>query len=344
MLKKICLGLALCCAMSAFAAEGVSEMAVQLFGKQAATKKVETGAVFIDGLFVKAPYEVSYEGNCILINGQVASRFKVTSAASEKAAADAAAASGDEGSDGTGAVSEEDGASIADEPAPKRKGASELDKRLAKRGGGIEARLAAKNKKKGAKGGAAAFNTEAASVDPTALFEEADYTYTPPKRPDPAPVPYIRPAASKSTAERLADAKAREEAQKNRGKQADVAESAEDELSTEDFDGLTEAEIKDYTEQFAKRRATLEKYLANDYLVLLSSNTSATKAEKKATMQRFVLAICKLNSKSTEAKFVAQWKKDFPAGYLRRIYANRKMNIKALSALEKRIKAAAKDK
>ncbi len=346
MLRKMCLGLAMCCAMVAFGTEGVSEMAVQLFGKQAASKKVEKGAVFIDGLFIPGPYEVSREGNCILINGQVASRFKVTSAASEKAAADAAAAAASEGSDGSDVVSDEDGASIADTPAPTRKGASELDKRLARRGGGIEARLAADRKKRaGATSGAAAFNSEAASTDPTALFEEADYTYTPPKRPDPKPVPYIRPAAAKSTAERLAEAKAREQAQQNRGKQTAAAEEADDEeLSVEEFDGLTEAELADYTEQFEKRRVTLEGYLENDYIILLSSNVSTTKAQKRATMRKFILALAKLNAKMTAAKFVAQWKKDFPEAYLRRIYANRAANMKAIKALEARIKRETKSK
>ncbi len=342
MLKKMCLSVLLMCAALAFANDGPSEMAVQLFGKQEASGPIAKGAVFIDGLFVKAPYRVSQEGNCILINGQVASRFKVEAAASKPAEP----APADEGADGSDAVSEEDGASIAD--MPKQKGASELEKRLAKRnakGGSIEERLNARKRKTAnqAKAASGSFNSEALSSDPTALFEEADYTYTPPKRPDPKPVPYIRPGASKSTAERLADAKAREAAQQERQKGSAAAEEESTELATEDFDGLTETEIADYTEQFRKRQKLLEACLEKDGLLLLSSNTSAAKVENKKTMQRFVVALSKPSAKQTEAKFVAQWKKDLPAAYLKRVYANRKANAKALAALVKRLRAEAKD-
>ncbi|HIV09820.1 MAG TPA: hypothetical protein IAC79_06885, partial [Candidatus Spyradenecus faecavium] len=95
MLKRVLMVAALACAGWATAAEEVSDMAIQLFGKEETGKRVETGALFIDGLYVKGPYEVTRQGNVIFINGRVASRFKVEAkakaAAEQKAAQEAAA-------------------------------------------------------------------------------------------------------------------------------------------------------------------------------------------------------------------------------------------------------------
>ena len=109
--------------VAAAATEGVSEMAIQLFGQERAEKRVATGAVFIDGLYVKGPYSISREGNVILVNGRIASRFKVESEsarqAAEKAAADAAAAKEDPAAmGGDDVVSDEDGASVGSDPTP----------------------------------------------------------------------------------------------------------------------------------------------------------------------------------------------------------------------------------
>ncbi len=335
MMKKMLLSIALMGATVAFATEGVSEMAVQLFGKEEAKATVEKGAVFIDGLFIKAPYKVSREGNVILVNGQIASRFKVESKMAEKNAADAAAAAQDEGSDGSDAVSEEDGASIGDEPAPTKK-ASTIEKKLAKKGGGsIESRLSEKKRKAelAKKSSAGSFNSEATSSDPEALFEEADYTYTPPKRPDPDPVPYIRPGMKKSASEQFAAAKAREAAA------AAPAADAEEEIATENFDDLSEDEIKEFTEQFAKRREVIEKHLGNDALVLLSSNTSAAKVLKPSEAKAFVVSLPGLCKGSSSAKLVKQWQKKVPAAYLKRIFHNRDANLGAMKEITTRMKA-----
>ena len=95
MLKRMLMVAALMGAGLAAAAEEVSDMAIQLFGKEESGKRVETGALFIDGLYIKGPYEVTRQGNVIFINGRVASRFKVEAkakaAAEQQAAREAAA-------------------------------------------------------------------------------------------------------------------------------------------------------------------------------------------------------------------------------------------------------------
>ena len=162
MVKQLLLGLALCGAMVLSATEGVSDMAVQLFGKEAATKRVDKGVVFIDGLYVKAPYSVTREGNVILINGQIASRFKVESAVAGAMATAREAAKNDPAMQG-GEISEEAGATIGsdDTPtlestskgtkAPAGKKPSALDAKIAKQyanGTGLEAKIAAQKKAK----------------------------------------------------------------------------------------------------------------------------------------------------------------------------------------------------
>ena len=72
MLKRMLMVAALMGAGLAAAAEEVSDMAIQLFGKEESGKRVETGALFIDGLYIKGPYEVTRQGNVIFINGRVA--------------------------------------------------------------------------------------------------------------------------------------------------------------------------------------------------------------------------------------------------------------------------------
>ncbi len=339
-MKRVLLAIALMGATVVFATEGVSDMAVQLFGKEDAKSKVDKGGVFIDGLFVKAPYTVTREGNVILVNGIVASRFKVESAMAEKNAADAAAASKDEGSDGSDAVSEEDGASIGSEDAAPVKKASTIEAKLAKKGGGsIDSRLAEKKRKAelAKKSAVGSFNSEATSSDPTALFEEADYTYTPPKRPDPDPVPYIRPGAKKSATQQMAEAKVRETAVAQTTASAD-----EDEIATENFDNLSESEIQEMTERFAKRREVIEHHLGNDAMVLLSSNTSAAKVIKPAVARSFVVSLPALCKASSSAKLVQRWQKEMPAAYLKRIYHNRDANLTAIKDLEARIKRETK--
>ena len=348
------------------ATEGVSEMAIQLFGKEEAPKRVATGAVFIDGLYVKGPYEVSREGNVILINGRVASRFKVEAKAAAEAAAQAAAEAAakaaaekaDAAASAEGAVSDEAGATIGSDPtptledsgpAPAAKRPSAIEQRLAKRGaGGIEARLAAQRKAKNlqqqsAKG---SFNTEASGGAPTALFEEADYTYTPPSRPEPKAVPYARPGARKSMTQRLADAKeadAKQEAKRVAAAKQPEADDAADEIATEAFDDLTEAEIDAYTKRFAQRRAVLEKILEGDNLLLLVSTGSSAQYKNRAMMWRFVSQLDALCAAPTASKLLDAWGRTLPRAYLQRIFDNRASNSDAMRTLILRVRRQARE-
>ncbi len=363
MVKQLLLGLALCGAMVLSATEGVSDMAVQLFGKEAAGKRVEKGAVFIDGLYVKAPYSVSREGNVILINGQIASRFKVESAVAGAMATAREAAKNDPAMQG-GEVSDEAGATLGSDDTPTLDAAakgtkasggkkpSALEAKIAKQyagGTGLDAKLAAQKKAKELKEASSkgAFNESSAGTnDPMALFEEADYTYTPPSKPEPPAVPYVRPAAKASFAEIAAKNKARAEevAAKAAAAAAGEAEDAEsEEIATEDFENLSEEEIAAITKKAADRRALLEKLLEADTLVLLSSNTSAAKTQKKPVMQRFVVSLEKLCSAASADALVKQWGKAIPASYLRKIYDNRESNAPEMKTLLLRVNREVKE-
>lgn len=330
--------------MVSAATAGVSPIAVQLFGKDTASaKKVEKGAVFIDGRFIPAPYTVTREGNVILINGQIASRFQV--GPDEKALTDAAAAKQDpSASDDGGGVADEDGATVGKAPEkairapsgnayPRSSTKKTLDERKAE-----EAK--AKNlKEKSSSGG---FNQEATSSDAMALFEESDYTYTPPSRPEPKAVPFIRPAAAQSTKER-AEASAAKKAAEAAAQEA--ADAAEEVKVTENFDDLSEEEIEDVTDKVTKRRALLEQYLERDCLLLLSSSGSSAKAEKAEGMSRFVRSLDRLCSRTDNALLLSTWGQEYPRYYLRKIYDNREANKTALKPLLSRLakEAAAKD-
>ncbi len=343
MVKRLVLCAAMVCAMSAMATEGVAEMAVELFGKEPAKKSVEKGALFIDGLFIKAPYSVSREGNVILVNGRIASRFAVGGAADEKAEADARAAQSDPAADGTGAVSDEDGATIgSNDTAP-----SAIDAKVAKKKGkgSIEDRLNAKKRAKNLKekSSAGTFNQEATSGDPTALFEEADYTFTPPSKPEPKAVPYIRPGAKKSMGEQFAAAKAKEAEAQAKNKAAAAEGTVEDEqIAVENFDNLTEEEIAKLTKMVTAFRSLVEKSLEQDRLVFLSSTNSGAKAEKKPIMQRFVVTLKKLCEAPDDSRLIRQWGKTLPEGYLSRIYNNREANTAEMKELVQRVAADVK--
>ncbi len=358
MLRQVLLGAALTVAAGVFATEGVSEMAVKLFGKEEAAKRVSEGALFVDGLYVKGPYSVTREGNVILVNGRVASRFKVESKADAKAKSDARAAQEDPAADGSGAVSDEDGATVGSDPTPTLGNASApaadnrkvsaIEERLAKKGGGsIEARLAAKAKAKDlkAQSSAGGFNREPVGNDPLALFEEADYTYTPPSRPEPKAVPYIRPAAQKSMAERMAAAKAKdaEVAARPVAKPAEEAEPEGDAIATESFDNLTDEEIAAYIQRFDRFRDLIEKSLTEDRLVLLSSANAGAKAEKRPVMRRFVASLGKLCAAPDASRLIAQWGTTLPRGYLSKIYDNRDANAREMRTLLLRVAREVKE-
>lgn len=356
MLRQILLGAALTFAAGAFATEGVSEMAVRLFGKEESAKRVAEGALFVDGLYIKGPYSVTREGNVILVNGRIASRFKVESKMDAKAKADAETARQSPAADGAGAVSDDDGAAIGGDPAPTLGDApvagarrvSAIEERLSQKGGGsIEARLAAKEKAKGLKAQSASggFNQEPVGNDPLALFEEADYTYTPPSRPEPKAVPYIRPAAKKSMSQRMSDAKAKDaEIAARKGAAPAAEEEADgDVIATESFDNLTEEEIAAYTQRFSKFRALIEKSLGEDRLVLLSSANAGAKAEKRSVMRRFVASLGKLCAAPDAKRLIAQWGTTLPRGYLSKIYDNRDANAREMRTLLLRVAREVKE-
>ena len=364
MLKRMLLCLALAGATSVFATEGVSDMAVQLFGKEEAGKRVTDGAVFIDGQFVRAPYSVTREGNVILVNGRIASRFKVEAAASKTPPPAAGGASEhDAAGGGDGYVSEEEGADIGsdatptlpDTPAAKEstKQTSTIEAKLAKKGpSGIDAKLAAKQKakdmKKATTGGS--FNTEATPSNPMALFEEADYTYTPPSKPEAPAVPYVRPAAQKPIAERMAEARKKDAAAQKKAmtvaKEEPAAEGDDEEstdvVAVEDFDDLTEEEITAYTKKFTERRAQIEKALAADGIVLLSSGTGGMKSIKRATAWRFITQYEELCKAKDASKLQNKWGTTIPRTYLQKMYDNATENVKNMKTLVSRVNREAK--
>ncbi|MEG1480270.1 MAG: hypothetical protein RSD41_04630 [Kiritimatiellia bacterium] len=347
MVKRFLFCAGLMGASFAFAIEGVSDVSAKLFGKEEG-KRTTSGVVFVDGLFLKAPYVVSREGNVILVNGRVASRFKVAPAASadkgssEKAAADAKAAAEDPAASG-GRVSDRDGATIGSDDAPELKDTPAP--RIAPatpKGSAIDAKLAAQKKSKAVKEQAAkdrGFNTEPTSTDPTALFEEADYTYTPTRKPEPKAIPYVRPAAQKSMKERAADAKATDVAQAARqGAKPDEEDEEDDGSSaTEDFDLLSEEEIAAYKVKFEKRRAAIESRLMADGMVFLSSNSSAAKVYNKSVAQAFLITLPS-GFKAVDAKTLMGRNSRMPQGYLELIFNNRAANIKEMTSLFSRIK------
>ena len=223
--------------------------------------------------------------------------------------------------------------------------AGKYDVLVSAKGGGIAGRLANQRRaqnlsEQSAKG---SFNTEPTG-DPEALFEEADYTYTPPSRPEPKAVPYVRPGAQKDMSQRLADAKKADAAQeaKRTAKAEPAPAGDDDEIATESFDDLTEAEIAAYTKRFAKRRADLEKILENDCLLLLSSQTSGAQYKNRSTMWRFVLQLDTLCAAPTASKLIAQWRATLPASYLQRIFDNRAANGEAMKTLILRVRREAK--
>ena len=339
MLKRMLMVAALMGAGLAAAAEEVSDMAIQLFGKEESGKRVETGALFIDGLYIKGPYEVTRQGNVIFINGRVASRFKVEAkakAAAEQQAAREAAAK--ERAEAKAKAAEEAKQAAEDRRTAARAqsgGASPRQRQNIR--GGLKERQAQKQRDQAiaAASGQSGFNTDPSGGDPTALFEEADYTYTPPDRPEPKAVPYVRPGAKQNLRQRIA---ARDERVAAAKKPQQTEAADDEEIATESFDDLTDEEIKAYTEQFAKRRATLETLLARDSLLLLSSQSSGALYKNQTTMCRFVTQLGGLCQAGNANKLISAWGKEIPRAYLQRIYNNRTANSTEMESLVRRAK------
>ena len=326
MIKRMALALAALVAVFSLARaqDGVDPLAVSLFGETDGAK-VSTGVVFIDGLLIPAPYTVSQKGNVIFVNGKVASRFSVEHK-EETAASD-------------------DAPVLEDNPAPSRSSASlssaSRSVAMPKAMSPAERRAAAaREKAKREIKPTGGFNTDPnPNAGATALFEEADYTYTPPKKPEPKAIPYVRPAAV-SGSDRIAKMKAVEAEKRAKLEAARAAAAEAAERAVENFDSLTEDEIAAYKEQFTKRRDVLEKALKADNLIFLSSGVSSTALYPKAEMAQFMVAFYKAISKDDPKTMAVNSK--MKAAYLNDIWANRDKSKDALAPILKRIVAEAK--
>lgn len=364
MLKKLLLCSLLLGATRVFATASISEEAIKLFGTEEAKGRIAKGALFIDGEFVRAPYSVTREGNVILVNGKVASRLTPKPKSDEPEEVEpeepeevetVEEEDSTEGSDEMPTLDESDFATSTSTPKP-----SEIEKRLASKGGSIDDRLAAKRRradlKSQSKGG---FNTgldadgKKVAYNPEALFEEADYTYTPPSKPEPKAVPYIRPEAQLSAKERAELAKAREAKRAAIDAEEDAAgaqpetsgdeEIADAETSSDEaFSALSEAEVERYTKALTARRKAIENTLKVDGLVLLSSSSFAVKAEKRPTMWRFMLDLPKHFEESSSDSLCSKWSTTVPRGYLQLIHKHRSENEANMKTILLRIKREAK--
>lgn len=372
MLKKLLLCSVLMGATSVFATAGVSDEAVKIFGTAEAKERVAKGALFIDGEFIRAPYSVTREGNVILVNGKIASRFTVKARAEEtEPEVEETAAEETVEEETAPEESAEEVADSADEmptldesdfdtPA-KTTRTSTIEKKLAGKSGGIEAKLAAKQKKKDLKKQSqGTFNT-GSSYNPEALFEEADYTYTPPSKPEPKAVPYIRPESALSLKERAEKAKEKEAeiaaartTKRDEADSTDVVDTVEEtpdsgdtdiavaDDTTETFGDLSDADVKRYTAAFDKRRALIEAALKRDYLVFLSSASSGMVQKPKNIMWNFVQTLPDLCDSGSSKKLMDKWSTVFPRTYLQRIYENREKNTTNMKILLLRVKREAK--
>lgn len=306
------------------AKEEVNPLALSLFGETEG-KAVETGAVFIDGLLIRAPYTVSQKGNVILINGTVASRFSVRHEEPE-----------------TPPKKSDEAPELKDAPAPRRPAAAQnRGIAMPKAMSPAERRaLAAKEKAKRELRPTGSFNTDPnPNAGATALFEEADYTYTPPKKPEPKAIPYVRPAQI-SASDRIAKMKAVEAEKRAKLEAARAARAAEEEAASravESFDNLTEEEIASYREQFVKRREILETALEKDSLIFLRSGISATALYPKAEMAQFMVAFYKAIAQD-DPKLMNVNRK-MKADYLSDVWANHDKSKAALAPILKRIVA-----
>ncbi len=294
----------------------VDEVAVGLFGTTEG-EEIAKGAVFVDGLLLKAPYKVVQKGNVILVNDTVVSRFEVLSAEEKKNAGTDEAAAEEE--------TPPEPAATSSKPAKPRVMSVEERKEADKKKKELQAKFAEKS----------TFNIDPVSKDPNALFEEADYTFTPPKKEEPKAIPYVRPA-SVSGSERIAMQRARaEEMKAEREERNNPFKTVQ-----ESFESLSEAEIAKYKEQFVKRRETLEKVLKQDGMLFLASMNSGTAVFNKQEMGRFLVAFYKALPKDNRKLVPAMPKMN--KAYVDKIWENRKANKAPLTAILKRLQSESK--
>ncbi len=326
-MKNWMMSLLLVCLTTALHAAGASDVAKNIFGSREAEKKnIEKGAIFIDGNFIPAPYTLKREGNLILVNDRVAARFLVDDKEDE--------AEGEDSPELQDSATPARRQSARDAEQEKRLKAEEFRKKGMK-GGSLADKAKAREKAKAPKP-KAEFNREASSSGGNGLFEEADYTYTPPSKPEPKAVPYIRPAAKKSLKEIVAERDAIDAA-----KRVDTAALAADEA----FKALDEEEVARYRKSLDARLAKIEEALQKDALVFFISTNMNMKLEGRKTMYKFVANFEK-DAKGKADAFVKEWP-DLPKAYLKRIHTNRSTNLKQMKTLIARVtrelKAAKKD-
>ena len=377
MLKRLLLACALFFgAVLTAAPQGPSAESVKLFGKSAPGTSIASGYLFIDGLFVPAPYTVAREGNVILVNGLPAARLRVEHKERARDAFDREVAKADEAAvGGDDVVSDTAGAVIPGsddtDPPPvlkddrrtsSSKKTSAIEERLARQK--IERDRRSTSKKPSAlmakkhtqivdgcdcpicrklraqqSGSSDGFNREAVPQNPMALFEEADYTYTPPKMPEPGATPYTRPAAKKSLKERMAEMKGeskKAETPTDASLKDAVADLGADEGKApvaENFDGLTEAEIAAAVKKLDGFRASVEKVLKAKGLLLLESDRFAAKPVAPSGTVKFFATLGPFFRDESDAKFVRYWGRALNPDYLKQIHAHREANAKSMQML-----------
>ncbi len=233
--------------------------AVTLFGEAEGTP-VKSGFVFVDGRLIRPPYKVGRKGNGIFINGSLFQKLAIAAAppappeerkpapaktaaptapSKDKEAADALGIGDlidvdDEAGVDAGYVGQDAAPSIAPRAEPRPAPAAAVSPL----GRPATPQLSGQKKKK--------------KYDANDLFEEADYTFTPPKRPEPPAVPYVRPAAEKTMKERMEETKQREAARAASGDFPLVAADDDDSGTipddgapeeVESFEGIDEVRV-----------------------------------------------------------------------------------------------------
>lgn len=363
----------------------ISPAAEATFGtRESDGKAINDGAVFVDGKFLRAPYTVTRKGNGLFINGTLVKKVSISAEdpTAKKGAAEERPASvedelgfsdfvekpdpapvaaqdahGQAGSEG-GYVSDKEGASIGGKkPVPSD--VPTLDESTAPKEKPKDVFQRRKEK------------AEQKVYNETELFEEADYTFTPPKRPEPPAVKYIRPATT-TLKERAEAQKAKEEeAAKKRAEAKGKGETLEvpDEgvagetvadtpdagtpESTESFEGLSEERIERAKKVMDATCAKYERALrAGKMLLFMVADSWDKEASVKAT-ESFLMEVPDILKDAADAKaFVAAVNAKFPvaeypyldANVLTQIYDNIAANRSSLGLVAAKLKREQKQR
>lgn len=241
--------------------------AVALFGESEGAP-IRTGIVFVDGRFVRPPYKVSRRGNGIFINGQLFQKLMIapTPPASEEpdeasAPAPAPAPEPKTASD-AGATDEKAADDVPDLKVDVDEKVPDVDAAGYVPEGVDNVRAPTLSGQRSTSltpmgGSRQAADAKKKQFDPNDLFEDADFTFSLPRRPEPKAVPYVRPAAEKSMKERAEEARAKEAAEAERRKAAAAASAeggaavtpsvrpaVEPAGSAESFEGFDQARVE----------------------------------------------------------------------------------------------------